>query len=276
MAKIGELARTRYFEIIKEYKATSTAILEEERKAAAELRKGDLAQTAVRVMLADKNLNVVSHYTLINSLSWALLNVKAENFLNDARKCCYKSIIYLEEIVSNCIDCSFSEYEAGVGAIDGVLGDKEKHDLVCKLGFSIDTVKDGFGVNSKWKWSFVEIEGRFAVLVKNLINFKNLLAKLDPSYGSYDSVANHVALAQKSLAASADAYREKYELSTRRPDDMQLAIGFLSGLRRVHILLGDSDKAEVVKRRIDVWRTKLNTDLKGKKVDQTGGRPREA
>jgi hypothetical protein len=105
--------------------------------------------------------------------------------------------------------------------------------------------------------------------------FKNLLGKLDPSYKNYDAVLGHVGLAQKRLAASADAYREKYELSMRRLDDMQLAISFLSALRRVHILLGESEKAEVVKKRVDVWRTKLTTDLKGKRTDQSAARPNQ-
>ncbi len=273
MGKIGELARQRYMEIIKEYRGVTASILKEERNVEAGLHKGDLSQTPQRLMLASRNLDLVSQYTLMNSLSLSLLNVKNENILNEARKCCYRAIIHLEGTVSNCIDCSFAEYEAGVEAVDGVLGDGEKDALVRKLGFSIDTVKDGFGSNSKWKWSFVEIEGRFAVVVKNLINFKNLLGKLDPSYKNYDAVLDHVALAQKRLAISADAYREKYELSTRRLDDMQLAISFLSALRRVHILLGENDKAEVVKRRVDVWRVKLNTDLnKGKRADQPAAR----
>ncbi len=275
MAKIGELARKRYNEFIKEYKGASAAILDEERRAAPDLRKGDLSQTPVRLRLCSRSLDLVAYYTLMNSLSWALLNVKNENILNEARKRCYQAIIYLEDVVTNCIDCSFSDYEAGVAAIDAVLGDKEKHDLVRKLGYSIDTVKDGFGANTKWKWSFVEIEARFAVVVKNLVNFKNLLSKLDPSYRNYDAVLEHVGLVQRRLAVSADAYREKYELVTRRHDDMQLAISFLAALRRVYVLLGESDKADAVKRKVDVWRTKLNTDLKGKKTDQSAARAKE-
>jgi hypothetical protein len=276
MAKVGEAARRRYSEITREYKGAVTAILDEQRKAAASVRKGDLAQTPTWLMLANRTVNLVSYYTLMNSLSWALLSVKNENALNDARKSCYNALIYLEGIVSNCVDCSFAEYEKGVEAVDASLGDREKYDLVRKLGFAIDSVKDGFGSNSKWKWSFVEIEGRFAVVVKNLINFKTLLPKMDPSYKAYDAIIAHVDLAQRRLLASADAYREKYELSTRRPDDMQAAIGYLAALRRVHILLGESEKAEVIKRKVDVWRTKLNTDVKGKKTEQSHARAKES
>ncbi len=275
MAKIGELARKRYMDVIGEYRSASAAIREEERRVEAGLRKGDLSQAGLRLMLADRNLDLVSHYTLMNSLSVALLNIRNENILNDARKCCYKAIIHLEAAVSNCIDCPFSDYEAAVEAVDAALGDNEKHALVRKLGFSIDSVRDGYGANSKWKWSFVEIGGRFAVVVKNLINFKTLLGKLDPAYKNYDAVRDHVNLALGLLASSADAYREKYELSTRRLDDMQVAINLLSALRRVHILLGEAEKAEVVKRRVDVWRAKLNTDLKVKRTDQPAARPKE-
>jgi hypothetical protein len=275
MARIGELARKRYNDFIKEYKGASAVILEEDRRESAGLRKGDLSQTATRVKLANKALNLVSYYTLMNSLSLALLNIKNDAILNEARKACYKAIIHLEDVVSTCIDCPFSDYEAGVVAIDEVLGDKEKHDLVRKLGYSVASVKDGFGTNSKWKWSFVEIEGRFAVVVKNLINLKTLLARLDPSYRNYDAVLSHLDVAQRKLEKSALDYREKYELVTRRHDDMERAINFLSALRRIHVLLGESDKADALKRKVDVWRTKLNTDLKGKKTDQAAPRARE-
>ena len=42
-----------------------------------------------------------------------------EALLNDARKCLYKSIIYLEDIVSNYVDCPFSDYEDGVYSVPG-------------------------------------------------------------------------------------------------------------------------------------------------------------
>ena len=61
------------------------------------------------------------------------------------------------------------------------LSDEKRFDIVKKLGFTIDMIKDAFGENSKWKWSFVELEGRFATVAKNMINYKTLVSGMDPT-----------------------------------------------------------------------------------------------
>ena len=49
-----------------------------------------------------------------------------------------------------------------------------------KMGFTIDSLEDGYGDNSKWKWSFVDLEGRFAATAKNLLNLRTFIAGMDP------------------------------------------------------------------------------------------------
>ena len=161
MGKVGEIARKRYQERVQEYRKAATAIAAEEQELAPTLVKGDLTQTDKRLHLAAKSLNLGSYYLLLNTLSLRLLAVKDDARLNDARKCLYKAIIYLEDVVSNFVDSPFSDYQDGVFAVDEVLGDKEKYDLIRKIGYSIDAVKDALGEGNKWRWSIVEIEGRF-------------------------------------------------------------------------------------------------------------------
>jgi hypothetical protein len=129
-----------------------------------------------------------------------------------------------------------------------------------KLGFTIQSVENDFGDNTKWRWSFVELEGRYAVVCKNIIDMKQLLAKLDPRVEGYESRVAHLKLAKQLLQRAADRYREKYEISTTRIDDFKLAIEFLGALRRLHVVLGEADNAEVVKRKMDVWKSKMETD----------------
>jgi len=261
MGKVSEKAKKKYQEKITEYKALINEIIQHERKTVSQFRKGDVSYNPQRIEMATENLVLVSYYTLINSLSLALLGIKNESYLNEARKCLYKAIIYLEEIVSAYIDVPFSEYEEGLISIED-FDDISRYKLVNKIGFSIDSIEDGFGENTKWKWSFVELEGRFATVTKNLINFKTFIAKLDPRIEGYAERVAHANLAKELLQNAADGYRQKYELSTRRIDDIQLAIHYLSALRRIHIILGESDKAEVTKRKIDIWKTKMESDLK--------------
>jgi hypothetical protein len=261
MGKISERAKRQYQEKIKEQKAEINRIQQLEKETASQLRKDDLSQNQQRLDLANYNLTLVSLYNVINSLSLSLLGIKNEAFLNEARKCLYKVIIYLEEVVSPFIDVPFSEYEDRLKSIED-LDDKTVFRLVNRIGFAINSVWDGFGENSKWKWSFVELEGRFAVITKNLINFKTYIARLDPRIEGYPERVSHSDLAKKLLQNAADAYREKYELTTRRIDDIQLAINYLSALRRIHVFLGESEDADVTKRRIEIWKSKMESDLK--------------
>jgi predicted nuclease with TOPRIM domain len=126
-------------------------------------------------------------------------------------------------------------------------------------------VEDAYGQSSKWKWSFVEIKGRYAAVAKNLIDFKNIISKLDPRIEGYRERVEHIELAKSLLSNAADSHREKYELSTQRIDDMHLAINYLSALKRIHILLNEAEKAEITKKKIEIWTNKMEGDIKKKK-----------
>lgn len=261
MGKISNEARQQYFERIKEYKQTAEAILQREKSLLKVVNAQSPGVGYKYLTLADERLNLASYYLLQNSLSMTLLGVKNEAFLNDARKSCYQSVIYLEEVVSNFVDAPFSDYSDMLEQIDGFEDDKRYH-LVRKLGFTIESVEEAFGANSKWRWSFVELEGRYTTVAKNLINFKTFIAGMDPSVDGYQSRMGHLDLVQELLMRSADRYREKYELSTLRIDDFKRAIAFLAAHRRIQILLGDAEKAEEIKKKMDVWKSKMETDEK--------------
>lgn len=275
MGKISIEARKRYFEKINGYKISIDQIFKREQNLLQLISTDEKGADYKRLILADEYLNLVSLYLLMNALSVSLLGVKNEAYLNDARKGCYKSIIVLEEIVTNYVDVPFSEYEEQLKDIEG-FDDEKRWQLVCKLGFSIQSVIDGFGDNSKWKWSFVELEGRFATITKNLLNMKVVIAGMDPRVPGYEVRFRHLSLAKKLLQQTADRYRQKYELSTLRIDDFKIAINYLSALRRLHIILGETNDAEIVRKKIEVWKNKMETDLRNlenqdKKQPQTTG-----
>ena len=159
------------------------------------------------------------------------------------------------------IDGSFSEYEENLKTIEA-FGDVSRYHVVQKLGFTIYSVIDAYGKNSKWKWSFVELEGRYTTVAKNLMNFKAVLGKLSPHVEGYDERRSHLDIIIDMLKLSSSKYREKYELSTRRIDDMKTGISFLNALKRIQIILGDKEEVEVTKRKIDVWTQKMEADQK--------------
>ena len=57
-------------------------------------------------------------------------------------------------------------------------------------------------------------------------------------------------------------YRDKYELSSRRLDDMKSAIRFVLAERRICILIGNKEDAEKLKSNAQVWKDKLDADKK--------------
>jgi hypothetical protein len=288
MEKISSEARKRYADRIKEYKERIDEITDENRELEEQIAKTNKSQgltsgqyrgdqftdldaleevNSIRFELADKYLDIVSYFNLMNALSLSLLGIKNESFLNDGRKSCYKSIIYMEEIVSPYIDAAFSDYQQGVESLKR-FDDKSKYRFLCKLGFAIDSIVEGFGSGSKWKWSFVELQGRYAVIAKNLLNLKTFIMQLDPRVEGYSERLAHVQLIKRILQQSADRYREKYELSTMRLDDIKKAILFLAAMKRLHTLLGEVEESEVVKKKMEIWKTKMEDDQKKQEMAQ--------
>jgi len=270
MEKARAEAKNRYADRIREYKHTVEIIRKDAEKLESAIRERTSGSqdpeelgriNHLRLELTSGYLNLVSYYILMNSLSLALLGMKNEAYLNEARKACYKSIIALEEIVTPYIDVPYAEYGDRLASIEDY-SDQQRYGLIKKLGFSIDSVIEDFGQNSKWKWSFVELQARYAAITKNLINMKSFVARLDPRVEGYADRVGHMNLSKRLLQQAADRYREKYELLTLRLDDIKQAIRFLAALRRLHLLLGESEESDIVKKKIEIWKAKMETDQK--------------
>jgi hypothetical protein len=267
MAKISSEERHKYFERIKPYKETVDSILKQEQTVLTEIKKDQSGAAFKRLTLVDEMLNLTSNYMVLSGISQSVLKVKNEDALNDGRKSLYKSVIYLEEIVSNYVDAPFSDYEEKLAEIESVDAAR-RYLLVRKLGLAIQMLEDAYGDNTKWKWSFVELEGRFAAAARNILDLRNAVANTDPRSPDYEPTVYHLRLIKKLLMQAADRYREKYELSTNRVDDFKQGITFLAALRRLHIVLGDREEAETVKKKLDIWSAKLESDLKKKEEIQ--------
>jgi hypothetical protein len=219
--------------------------------------------TLPKIGIASGYVDLVSVYCAMADLSLSLLGFKNESFLDLARKSLYKSIITLESVVSNIVDMPLGENYDLLKSLEG-FSDGEKLRLVKKLGFSISLLEDRYGKNSKWKWSFVEIGGRYAVVVKNLFDFRSYQEKNDPRIEGFDDRYDYLFLVKDLLIDSSNRYREKYELTDHTPDDMKKAIDSLRALKRIHILFNEAGEVQNITKRIDLWTQKLDDDLKSK------------
>ena len=262
MAKISEETRLHFNECIQPYKDKITQTLEKEKTMRNAMHEGDIGLEYKKLLLCEDMIYVASLYVAQNSLSLKLMEVKNNDALNDARKMLYKAIIYLEEIVTNVIDCPYSDlmpYHEKITNVNII----KRYLVIRKLGLEIQILKDAFGDNSKWKWSFVELEGRFATVSKNLIDMRACVKDyFNPSSENYETTVLYIRMIIKQLNDSATAYRDKYELSTRRIDDMRNAIKYLLALRKLYIAIGDSNQAEEVKKKAVVWKDKMDADHK--------------
>ena len=261
MAKISSEDRHKYLQKIKPYQATIQLLLKREEQALQLLKKDEQGTALKRLALVEETISLVANYVIVNGISLSMLKLRSEEALNDGRKSLYKAVIYLEEVVSPYIDSPFSDYEEKLVEIREVDA-RKRFSLVKKLGLVLQLLENAYGDRSKWRWSFVELEGRFATVAKNIMNLKTAVINTDPSSPDYEPTMNHLRLMKKLLLQAADRYREKYELSTNRVDDFKMGIHFLNALRRIHGLLGERENAETLKKKAEIWSTKLEMDIK--------------
>lgn len=262
MAKVSEEDRSRFSETIIPYKDKITTTLAKEKTMLNGMHNGDIDLENKKLLLCEDMIYVASLYMAQNSLSLKILDVKNNDALNDARKMLYKAIIYLEEIVTNTIDIPYSDLNPYLDKISNITINR-RYTIISKLGLAITMLKEAFGDNSKWKWSFVELEGRFTTVAKNLIDMRSAYADYyDPHSDNYEITILYIRMINKMLNDSATSYRDKYELSTRRIDDMRNAIKYLLALRKLNSAMGNSDQAEEIKKKALVWKDKMDSDAK--------------
>lgn len=239
-------------------------------------KKGSAHEEAFKnLTLAEISLNIISIYIAIDQVSREILGMKSEGNLNEARKTYYKSLAYLENVVSNYIDVPFSEYEEKLNLIEN-FSDAKRLKIVRVLGYTLSAIIDGFGERSKWRWSFVELNARFAVISKNFINLKLYIANSDPRIEGYQERITMMLRAKDLLQQSADAYREKYELAGRQTIDMKHSLDLLNSLRRIHLVLAENEKAEELKKKIDIWKTKMENDMKADEKQKAAEKQQQA
>ena len=96
MAKITDEARQTYGEQVGIYQQQVDALLIREKNMLMMIEKDPTGASYKRLMLTDEMMYLATLYLSKHSMSVAMLGVKNEDALNDARKTLYKAVIYLE------------------------------------------------------------------------------------------------------------------------------------------------------------------------------------
>jgi hypothetical protein len=263
MAVVSLEDRRQYLERTAVYQERIDQLLKQEKIVQAHIHEEETQGAVKRIALVEDMLNLTSCYIILNGIYESMLKARNEDALNDGRKAIYKSIIYMEELVSNYVDEAFTEYEEKLEALH-FLDAGQRYLLVRKIGFTIQLLENSYGNNTKWRWSFVDLEGRYAAVAKNIFDLKAAVTNTDPRSPQYEPTVYHLRLIKKLFRAAANRYRQKYELSTNSFDDFKQGITFLSGLRRIHFLMGEREEGELLRKQLDIWSVKLDMDMKRK------------
>lgn len=262
MAKIPDEKRNELASAIIPYDERIKAIEKKEKQLIDEMKKSGENVEIKKIAIISDLLFLSSLYMVKSSLSEKIIDAKNNDALNDSRKVLYRAVIYLEETVTNFIDVPYSDLTKNWEAIESV-SVQEKYFLIRKFLLVLNLLKHAFGENSKWKWSFVELEGRVCTIAKNLIDMKKASKDFfEPSSDGYEVTVSYIRLVDKLLEVAAKQYRDKYELSSRRIDDMASAIKYLRARHKLCIAINDKENAEEVKKRADVWKEKMDADNK--------------
>lgn len=264
--KASEAQKAEFNERIKDMRDHVESITAKIKESEKELLgKTDKIETAAqRLKLAEMYMNVISFHSGMSALSQHMLNYKNESYLNEGRKILYKVLILLEEALGNHVDDPLNENEAVHEALSGKFDDKWKITFARTLGYNINLIEDCYGDNTKWKWSFVEVEGRYAIAMKNFIDYKTFIKNMDPRVPGFSERNNLMKLVKKLLGEAAELYRKKYELKEHRLDDMKYALNILGALRRILMYLGEAEEANERKKIYDLWKKKMEDDLRKK------------
>ena len=206
-------------------------------------------------------LKIIKNYVHMSDASLEMLQMKNERFLDNARKDIFKVIQVLEELVGKDIDRSLKENEDYLKKVDKI-NPLQILRIIQNINNSFMIVVEKMGEGSKWKWSFVDMQGRIAVATKNSINFSDIQKYRDPRTDFYKERQEMLKICKLSLSDAAKQYRNKYEISTKVPEDILRSIEMLSALRKIHILFGESEDANKLKNTIDALRARLESDEK--------------
>ena len=259
MARISK--EDHYLEKIEPYRARIQSLLKQEEVMLQIIEKDNRGAAVKYLALVDEMIFLTSNYIVLAGVSESVLRLRNQEVLNAGRKSLYKAVIYLEKVVGSLIDAPFSEYAEHLAEIATVDAGR-RYALIRKMGLAIRLLQSAYGDNTKWKWAFVELEGRYAAVAKNIIDLKAAAVNADPRSPEYEPMVRHLKLVKRILLYTASRYRDKYELSTNNIDDFRMGIQFLGALRRIHSLFWERQDAEAIKKKIDIWQTKMEDDRK--------------
>ncbi len=268
---ITKAEKAAYNDYIKEYNRDIDGLKKKIKELSTKKRKMPTVFGYYNLEAVVEHLKITMLYINISDASLEMLNIKNESFLNNARKEIYKILQMFEEVVGNDIERTLKENEEYLEKIDRI-DPRQILSMIQSVQNIVDVLIKRMGEGSKWKWSFVDIQGRIAIISKNIINFSDIQKFRDPRSDYFRERQDLLKFCKNGLNEAAKQFRHRYEISTKVPADILKSIELLSALRKIDVLLGDTTEATKLKNTIDALRARLEVDEKKKEDKKKKGK----
>lgn len=213
----------------------------------------------VQFSICEKLLDIIDLYLKIHDAHMKIIGLKHENSLDEARKKIMEIFIRIEGLTSNIIDLELSEVVKKQKSF-ALYKDVQRLEFVQRAFYLIERIEKGYGENSKWIPTFVDIRARAAVVAKNLLDYVALRAKNDPREEGFNERRKLREIVEQKLIQSAKEYRERYEISGHNKEDMKKALDFLRALARMYIAENKRVELDKIKKTIQTWSEKFKKD----------------
>jgi len=257
--------KARFKEQSQPYREVIKKITEEEQKVLEDRDKAeDDLKPYFAFKISDLYMNEITQYITINEIAQDTMKIKSEDSLDEARKSIYKILIEMEKITSSVIDLQLNEIVEFQKKFSEIT-DEERYNFSQRLFYLIDKCEEGYGDNSKWKLSFVEIRGRSTNVIKNILDYLKLHKFNDPRSEGFNERRKLKKMVEDSLIETANAYRKKYEIAGHSAEDMKVGMNLLKALARIYIVDRNEAAKDKIKKTIALWKKKMEDDSKQRK-----------
>ncbi|MDA3900492.1 MAG: hypothetical protein PF637_08235 [Spirochaetes bacterium] len=253
--------KQQYDEAIREPKARMKELEKEIKDILVKKKKSPAIAGYYNLEMVLFHLDIIMLNINMNDSSIEFLDLRNSAFLERGRKEFYKALQLLEEIAGTELEKPLSENKEYLKSIEQVSIRNILH-LVRKFSWVFETLKDRVGSTSKWKWAFVDIYVRVAAVIKNMINFTELEQYRNFRSEYFKDREEILKFCKTNLEEAAKESRNKYEMSTKAPEDIRKALELLSSLHNIHVLYGEVNEAQKTKTVIDALRTRVDTEEK--------------
>lgn len=267
MGTLSKAEKAAYNDEIKDIKREVEQIKKSLSEAMSKKKKHPAVAGYYNFELASHEMDAIDSFLKMNDLSVEMLGIKNNSYLENARKQFYLVLQHLEEVVGDDIDRTLKENDEYLARVSRI-NPSQMLNFVQRMHNLLVKLKNKFGQDSKWKWSFVELQARAAVITRNIISFSDVAKLRDPRTEFFHDRRELMQLCKESLTEAAKQYRTKYEMAGKAREDLTESMNYLAALRKIHVLFGEDTEATKLKNIIDAAKMALEADDKAKDKDK--------